>query len=195
MDWAKGLVGRACLQGVLGLVLTMPLVLLGAPGYASSIDKDVGGLVGEWQGQAMDGTQVHMTFAAGSGNVLMTGSWKISGGNFGGDSELSLVRAGSIYFLMPEASPYTPYTPGKEPYSLLRLPSGGLRFVRLSHVDVGNVQGVQSEEILIGKLRGDGTRTLHLLSSEKLCADPAAANGKVCGAGTAEQIVLRKVGQ
>ena len=170
-------------------LLSLPAWLAGSQGFAANFEKEVSTLVGEWQGQGSDGTVVHMTFAAGQGNMLLTGNWKISGGNFAGESDLALMQTGGFYFLVPDSSPFTS---NKEPYSTLRLPGGGMRFVRLSHVEVGNAQGLHAEEILIGKQRNDGTRTLHLVSSENICADQTVAAGKACGESHNQQIVLHK---
>ena len=168
----------------------LPLWLFGGQGFAATLDDDLATLVGDWQGQGVDGTGINMSFARGQGNVLLTGSWKISGGGFARESGLSMVRSGGLCFLLPDASPFAP---GAQPYSLMRLPGGGLRFTQLRHLDAENGSSVSVEEVRLSKQHEDGTRTLHLGTSEKLCADEAATVAKVCGEGTKQDYTLRKI--
>ena len=168
----------------------LPLWLFGGQSFAATLDEDLGALVGDWQGQGGDGTGINMSFAQGQGNVVLTGSWKISGGGFARESGLSVLRSGGLCFLLPDASPFTP---GAQPYSLTRLPGGGLRFTQLRHLDGDKGPSVSVEEVRISKQREDGTRTLHLGTSETLCAAETATVGKVCGEGTKQDYTLRKV--
>jgi len=168
--------------------------------FASSVEKDFTSLDGDWLGQSSDGTKVSMHFGAGRGNLPLSGKWRIEGGAFAGDVEVNVLHAGGLFFLLPEASPFAPATEAKElkaPYSMTRLPSGGLRFVRLTRTEVDGQVALQSEQLVIGKAHADGTRTLRLAISDKLCADvgnPATLDAKVCGEAVSTLIVLRKTG-
>jgi len=166
--------------------------------FAGSVEKDLTSLDGDWLGQSSDGTKVSMHFGAAHGNLPLSGKWRIEGGAFAGDAEVNVLHAGGFFFLLPEASPFAPTADAKElkaPYGMTRLPGGGLRFVRLARTEVDGQVALQSEQIVIGKARADGTRTLKLAISDKLCADvanPAILDAKVCGAAVNTQIVLRK---
>jgi hypothetical protein len=165
--------------------------------FANSVEKDLGSLNGDWQGQSSDGTKVGMHFSAARGSLPLSGKWKIDGGAFASETDVSVVRAGGFFFLVPEASPFVPGGAGKElkePYAMARVPGGGFRFARLTRIEAGGQVSVQAEQILIGKQRSDGSRTLKLATSDKLCADTANATAKVCGEAVSTQILLRKVG-
>ena len=170
------------------------ITLLPAAAKAAPVDQDVGALAGQWQGESARGTKVTVTVAKGQGDLLATGSLKVEGGLVAGDTDFTLLQTDKLFWMVPGKSPFDA-ADKDEAYAMQRLPGGGFKFSRLAHPG-GDPAALQAEEIVeIGRLSHSGTRSLKLIRSEKLCADPASPAGKACGAPVTETVVLHKAAQ
>lgn len=181
-------------RSMLPSALSALSLLAPSAAHAATIGEDLQSLVGEWQGESTTGAKVSLTTAAGHEDLVSTGSLKFDGGAFASQTEFSVVLLAGQYFMVPAASPFAP---GKDVYTVTHLPNGSLRFSRLMHgaQEDGPVAGLQTEDIEISRARANGTRTMRVSRSERLCADDASPAGKICGPGAIEHIVLHKVGQ
>ena len=182
------------IPGLLPALGLAAMLVQGASAFAASVPEDVRSLAGTWQGDAHDGAKVTFSAVDGHEDILATGSLKIEGGPLAGQTDYALLHLSNQYFLVPAASPFAA---GTTSYSLTHLPAGGLKFTRLVHVDGQDSggPGVQMEEIEIGKLKSDGTRTMLVMRGERLCKDAASPAGKSCGAAVSEHFVIRKAAQ
>ena len=173
------------------LVMVATLTTAGTA-TAATLTDEVNSLVGEWEGQANDGSAVHLSFTAGQEPLLLSGRWQVGGGTFARDTGLSVVRLDGSMFLVPDASPFTAAQPV---YNMTRLPSGGLRGVQLQHDANESGMALRVEEVRFGKQRDDGTRVLHFGLGDRLCADNASPAGKACGKSESQDVILHKVSQ
>lgn len=158
---------------------------------AATIEQDIQAVQGEWEGETAGGTKMSLRIVSGQGDLVATGEWKVEGGALGGDAvDFTILRRDSLLFLVPSKNVFEV---SEGAYTMDRLPSGGLRFVRLVHVAGNDPTGLAAETFQLGKLTNAGTRTVKVARSAQLCADAASPSGKSCAAGAVEEIALHKV--
>ena len=165
--------------------------LTSVPASGATLDQEVQGLTGEWQGAALDGASASLDLVAAEPGGLMTGHWQVDTGLVAGALDFTLVKLGNLQFAVPGTAPAL--APEQGAFALQRLPGGGLKLTRLVRDAAASQLALQVEELTIGKTKKDGTRTAKLSFGERLCFEGPAAKASVCGQAKTEAFTMRHV--
>lgn len=175
----------------LGFSWIFMALFTGAPAaLAATVEADVQALAGEWQGEDESGHGARLAVAAlAEPGTLATLTVKVDDGVFARDTAHTLAARDGLHFLVPGQGATADYA---GTYTLLRLPGGGLRFVRLARVVSEDMVAVQTEEVVVGRARADGSRTLKLARGERSCWEGGADAPVPCGPAVSTIYLIRK---
>ena len=160
-------------------------VLAASQAKAVTLTEDLSAMAGDWQGTevAAVGHPVgtfHLTLTPVTPTGVLLAKGHLGAGGDGNGllagQDFELVQSGDAYFALTSSDG----TPAGA-FTVEHAPFGGLRFHRLVQAGADAQLGVQSEEVLVGKLAANGSRRVKVTRGGRLCRDASGVEA-ACGA-------------